>query len=160
MGKRSSTLLAIPFLLAAMACWLLLVASVPIHELLLGAGSTILTVCVSALAWREIGVHSSPTFRQVIAVWRLPWYILTGTWEMIFILARDAAGKTPGSLYRAAPFHPDEGRKGVPQIVLATAYTTVAPNFIVIGVARERLLFHQIEQSGVPRMVRDIEESR
>jgi hypothetical protein len=37
---------------------------------------------------------------------------------------------------------------------LATIYTTVAPNFIVIGIDPElsRMLFHQLERSSVPKM--------
>jgi hypothetical protein len=42
--------------------------------------------------------------------------------------------------------------------VLAVAYTTMSPNFIVLGInTKEKgLVFHQIERSGVPKMTKNL----
>lgn len=160
MGKHTITRAIVPSLLAVMGCWVLFVAAFTVHELLLGAGFTILTIAISSFAWHEMSIRFWPTPKQIITVWRLPWYVLSGSWEMILILARDAAGKTPGSFFRATLFDHAEGSEGISQRVLATGYTTVAPNFIVIGVTRDHLFFHQIEQSEVPRMIRDLEAAQ
>jgi hypothetical protein len=162
MGNRSNNFVVVLlWIAAAVGCWLLFVASsYSSHELWLCAPFTALTVLMVHLAWQQVRVGFSPRLRQAIALWRLPWYVLSGTWEMFTILAKDLAGKHPGSFFRATPFDRAEGRVGDSQVVLATAYTTVAPNFIVIGVSEDKLLFHQVEQSDVPRMIRDIEDQR
>ncbi|HEX5235503.1 MAG TPA: hypothetical protein VFW25_09245 [Silvibacterium sp.] len=145
---------------ASMGCWFLFVATSSSHELWLAVAFTALTVFLSALAWRHMPVTFSPTFKQAITLWRLPWYVLSGSWEMFTILLKDIAGRHPGSFFRRTPFQTADGPEGDAQAVLATAYTTVAPNFIVIGISKGQLLFHQVEKSEVPRMIRDIEAQR
>lgn len=121
----------------------------------------LLTALSTASAWREMKVPFVPSFQQLLTAWRLGWYVLTGTWEMVVILSRTLAGtKRPGSHFRAAKFPLAPGAKGAAQKILATAYMTSAPNFIVIGADGKWLLFHQIEPSGVPRLIKDLEASR
>ena len=74
------------------------------------------------------------------------------------ILTKDLLGiKRTDSFYRASGF---KTSKSDPRLVgrriLATFYTTMAPNFIVIGIdfRRSRMLFHQLERSSVPRMTK------
>jgi hypothetical protein len=78
--------------------------------------------------------------------------------EIVLILAKDLLGiKRAASLYRVTGFQAsDSDPRRVAKGVLATAYTTVAPNFIVIGIdaARKRMLFHQLERSGVSKMTK------
>lgn len=158
MWKQSTLLALVVLLIIAMGGWFLFTASISIHELILGAECVLLTLVVSALAWHRMRLRFSPTLRQAIALWRLPWYVLSDDWEMFLILMRDLSGRRAGSHYRAVPFHTAQGGTGVSQIILATAYTTVSPNSIVIGVSREKLLFHQVKRSGVPRLITDLED--
>jgi len=137
--------------------WLLFTAHVSPHELALGFGSAVLATWIDSLAWRRMRVRFLATLHEVLSVWRLPWYVVSGCWEMFVILARELAGKKAGSFFRATPFHRTSGIEGISQTILATGYTTVAPNFIVIGVYREHLLFHQLEKSSVPKMIRELE---
>lgn len=137
--------------------WLLFTASLSPHELLLGAACILLAFILNGLAWRQLRVHLLPTFREAITIWRLPWYVLTGIWEMFLILARELTGQRAGSYFRATLFRRAAGKEGISQVILATGYTTVAPNFIVIGVSNQQLLFHQLERSSVPKMIRDLE---
>lgn len=145
---------------ASFGCWILFVATPSAHELSLAVAFTALTVFLGTLAWRHMPVGFSPTFTQSIALWRLPWYVLSGSWEMLVILIKDLVGRHPGSFFRATPFQTTEGPEGDAQAVLAIAYTTVAPNFIVVGISQGLLMFHQVEKSEVPRMIRDIEAGR
>lgn len=160
MGRSPTLLTSSLLLIIAMGGWLLFAADRSPHELLLGVGCAVLTYLVSVLAWRQMRLCFSSTFRQAGVLWRLPQFVLADAWKMIVIVIRDLAGKHPGSCYRVVPFHTARGCKGISQIILATVYTTVSPNSIVIGVSRGRLLFHQAERSGVPRLISDLEAHR
>jgi hypothetical protein len=137
--------------------WLIFTGQVSKHELMLGAGCVVLSVCIDSMAWRGLRIHFFPNIGEMAVIWRLPWYVMSGIWEMFVILMNESMGKRAGSFYRATPFHAAGGVKGISQIILATAYTTVAPNFIVIGISDGKLLFHQLERSSVPRMITDLE---
>jgi len=137
--------------------WLIFTGQMSKHELMLGAGCVVLSVYIDFMAWRGLRIRFFPNIREMAAIWRLPWYVMSGIWEIFVILIYESVGKRAGSFYRATPFHAARGVKGISQIILATAYTTVAPNFIVIGISDGKLLFHQLERSSIPRMIADLE---
>jgi hypothetical protein len=58
------------------------------HELILGIMASVLTVLLTSFAWRRMQTQFSPTLSQLLTVWRLPWYIVSETWELILILYR------------------------------------------------------------------------
>jgi hypothetical protein len=83
---------------------------------------------------------------------------LSKDFEIIVILLKDLLGiRRAGSFYRVCGF---KTSKSDPQLVarriLATFYTTMAPNFIVIGIdfRQSRMLFHQLERSSVSQMTK------
>jgi hypothetical protein len=49
-------------------------------------------------------------------------------------------------------------RRLIARRVFATFYTTMAPNFIVIGIdyRQSRMLFHQLERTSVSMMTKDL----
>ena len=77
------------------------------------------------------------------------------------VAARDSiGGKRAQSLFRVSPFRAGarENPHAAARRALAVAYTTVAPNFIVLGINADgqRMLFHQIERSSVPKMTEQL----
>lgn len=161
MRKRSKFLISLSFAAIAYCGWLLFTAEFTSHEMLLGAGCTLLTAFLTASAWRQMKVRFIPTFRQLVTAWRIGWYALTGSWEMLVILARTlAAIKKPGSHFVAVKFPLARGSRGAAESILATAYMTATPSSIVIGADGEWLLFHQIEREGISRLLIDLEASR
>jgi len=95
---------------------------------------------------------------DVAQCWRIPWYMASGIWEISVVLFKDLTylGRA-GSYYRVSGFKTSKRDPlAVARTVLATVYTTTAPNFIVIGIDPElsRMLFHQLERSSVPKMTR------
>lgn len=140
--------------------WIVLVAGTQPHEMIVGAAS------VSLSAMFLIVVHGSNSLRlefrwiDVINCWRIPWYVVSGVYEILLILFKDLFKiHKADSFYRVSGF---ETSKCDPVMsarrVLAIAYTTVAPNFIVIGIDYEqgRMLFHQLERSSVPKMTQSL----
>lgn len=158
MRKRSITLAAVLSLFVVMGCWILFVATFTIHELLLGAGFAIFSLAVSGLAWHELSVRFRPSIKQLVLLWRVPGYVLRDSYEVTLILVKDILHiRRAGSLYRAAPFSPRPSQHGDAQVVLAITGTTMTPSIIILGYADQRLLLHQLQCSGIPRMIADLE---
>lgn len=96
--------------------------------------------------------------------WMQAWHLLKlepqETWKILTVLARQLfAGEPAPSRLRAVRFDAggDDPHAGMRR-ALAITLPTMAPNFIVIGIDRERglLLFHQIAEGPVSAMTRNL----
>lgn len=141
--------------------WVCFTGSFSPHELLIGLVGALLATTGLVVVNLQYPAKFAPTISNLAAMWRLPWYLLSGTWEIAMVAGKDLIGaKRAQSLFRIASF--DAGGKDDPHAnarrVLAVGYTTVAPNFIVLGVntSDQTLLFHQIERSSVPKMTQEL----
>jgi hypothetical protein len=117
-------------------------------------------VILATLYWKAVHESSLNTlrleWRDVVQGWRIPWYIASRIWEITIILGKDLTyvGRA-GSYYRVSGFKSSKRDQTiVGREVLATIYSTAAPNFIVIGIDPElsRMLFHQIERTSMSKM--------
>jgi multisubunit Na+/H+ antiporter MnhE subunit len=138
------------------ALWILFVAGTKRDEMIVGAICMFLTVWfISYVAQRECP-HVQFRFRDVARGWRIPGYLVTGTWEIFLVLIKDVLHLAPAeSLYRSSCFRlNDDSPATTARRVLAISYTTATPNFIVVGIDLEtkQMLFHQISKSGVLAM--------
>src|SRR5690348_18432909 len=108
MEKKTSSFVIATAAVVTMGCWVLFTGSFSLHELVLGAAFTALTLGVTALAWRNMGILFSPTVRQVICLWRIPWYVLHDSVEVSLVLAKDVFGvREAGSHFRTVMFPSD-----------------------------------------------------
>ncbi len=142
----------------AAALWLIFVGSFNPHELLVGGVASGFTVSFLAFVCRSSDTELTFRPRDLIQVWRIPWYIAVDVYVVTLVAAKDLLHLQPAeSLYRVCGFDTsvhDPVRKA--RTVLATALTTASPNIIVIGIdpAQSRMLFHQIFRSEVPKMAK------
>lgn len=139
--------------------WLAFVGNLSGQELALGAAGAVVTSLLSAVVFKEMGIPLRVRFSDAMQACWIPWYLISGAWEILAVLLKDVTGvKAANSLFRAAPFNLPAGRRGFFRRAFAVVYTTAAPNFIVVGIdaSQELMLFHQIERSGVPRMTRKL----
>lgn len=140
--------------------WILLVAGLKRDEMIVGAVCVLAAALFLQLAFRARSQQLDFRLKDLAACWRIPWYIVTGAWEIVLILLKDLLYiKRASSFYRVSGF--TTGKYDpllVARRILATAYTTTAPNFIVIGIDYEqsRMLFHQLERSSVPKMTQEL----
>lgn len=141
--------------------WLIFVGTFSVHELLIGIIAALFTTVGMVVVTLNYPALFSPTLADLLACWRLPWYLLSGTWEVLAVAAKDLLGMKPAqSLFRVSPYEP--GTKEDPhrtaRRVLAVIYTSIAPNFIILGInpRDQKLLFHQIERSSVPKMTEQL----
>ncbi len=134
--------------LMQLGLWLLFVAKFSLDELLAGmAASAVATI--AAAVFEALGlVKFRPILHSLIQAWRIPWYLLSGTGEIFHGLAKQLfthAG-APSTL-RAVPFDVGgDDPESAARRALAVTYTTITPNFIVLGIVAEQglLLYHQI----------------
>lgn len=140
--------------------WILLVAGTRRDEMIVGALSVIAAALFLQFVYRAEHQTLDVRLKDLAACWRIPWYILSDTWVVTKVLLLDLLGiKRASSFYRVCGF---KTAKYDPLLaarrVLATAYTTVTPNSIVIGIDYEqsRMLFHQLQRSSISKMARQL----
>ena len=152
---RHPVLLVITCLLAPVL-WVAFVATFNPHELLVGVAVCAATVLFSVIVGRSSEVQVELRPRDLAQAWRIPWYIVSGVTEITLVLFKDLLGIARAkSLFRVCGFDSStHDPVRIARTVLAVAYTTSAPNFIVVGIdpAQSRMLFHQIEASPVQKM--------
>ena len=138
--------------------WVLLVAGVKRNEMIVGLFSVMPAAAFLCLVLRTQKMELNFQVRDVCSLWRVPWYILTNTFTLIDVLGKELLGmQGAGSYYRVSGFKTSKTDPTlVARRVLATAYTTVSPNSIVIGIDYEqsRLLLHQVKRDEVSTMTK------
>jgi multisubunit Na+/H+ antiporter MnhE subunit len=157
--KISGGVLALSVAVMALE-WILLVAGVKRDEMIVGALCVIAAVLFLQFVYRAERQKLDIRLKDLATSWRLPWYILTDAWVITLVLLKDLLGiKRASSFYRVCGF---KTSKTDPLLsarrVLATAFTTVTPNSIVIGIDYEqsRMLFHQLQRSSVSKMTQEL----
>jgi len=156
--RRPSLRLSAISLALIAAFWILFVGGNRRNEMVVGAGVFFLSAAFLFQIWRTETLHLEVRWEDFAQGWRIPWYVLSGVYEIIAILAKDLFRvKLADSFYRVSGFKTSKSDpRLIARRVFATFYTTMAPNFIVIGVdyRQSRMLFHQLERSSVPRMTK------
>jgi hypothetical protein len=133
--------------------WIACVSTLRPHEMIVGAGAVALSAASCVYVIRTLRIRFRPTVKDLAQVWHLPWDVVHDLIVIGAVLIRDLFGHRAPSLFRSASWGP-VGKTGrdTARRVLAIAYTTVAPNCIVIGIDRVRrqILFHQLRKSDIP----------
>jgi multisubunit Na+/H+ antiporter MnhE subunit len=154
-GLRHPILFWVSVLLAP-ALWIVFVGSFNLHELIVGAISSLLTLIFLVFVCRSSNEKLTLRPLDLIQLWRIPWYIAVDVCGVTLVAVKDLFHvQRAQSLYRVCGFDSsdhDPLRKA--RTVLAVAYTTASPNIIVLGIdpSQSRMLFHQIKSSAVPKM--------
>jgi hypothetical protein len=142
------------------AGWIMLVAGTKLHEMIVGTAAVIATSAFLFAVHETSPLNLRFSGADLAACWRIPWYIISGVSEITLILFKDLLGiEKAKSLFRVTGFKTaKEDPILAARRVLATAYTTAAPNFIVIGIdyTQSRMLFHQLERSSIPKMTESL----
>ena len=162
-GSVPTSRVVLPWLVlwaTSFALMLLYVGKVAPDELIVAAAGSVLTATASRIV---LATHIAPMaaqWRAVVQIWRLPKYIVTGTWEVLAVLGAQIFLRRPAeSLFHAVPF--DTGAdddESAMRRALAISYTTATPNFVIVGIDREKrlLVYHQIRHSKIPEMTKKL----
>lgn len=161
--RRTRSTLAHPRLLVfavmlAPALWASLVWTSNPHEHAVGLLFETATLVFMLALCHSTATNLTIRLRDLAQCWRVPWYILSKDWEITVLLVKDILhlGRAQ-SLFRVCGFDSStHDPVRVARTVMAVAFTTAAPNFIVLGIdpSQSRMLFHQIERGDVPQMTK------
>jgi multisubunit Na+/H+ antiporter MnhE subunit len=141
--------------------WLLFVEKFSPAELGVGAVCSLAAAFASEIAWGSRLTAFGGDLGALAQARHLPWLMLSGTCEIFGVLCRHLfTRKKAESLMLAVPFDPGErdDPRDAARRALAVAYTTMTPNFIILGIDQEkrRMLYHQIKRSDVPKMTQNL----
>jgi hypothetical protein len=142
--------------------WFALVGTTAVHELLAGIVATLLTAIGLVVVESNYPSKFAPSVADLLALRRLPWYLIRDTFQVLAIAAAGICGVHRGeSIFRIVPFasgDPDDpadaGRR-----VLAVWYSSATPSSVVLGVnsGKEKvLLLHQLSSSPLTAMLKQL----
>lgn len=143
----------------AFLAWLAFVGNVSGQEVVLGSACAVFSSALSAVVLKRMGIPLRIRLRDAIQLLWIPWYLIKGGWQILFVLFKDLAGiKRAQSLFRAVRYERMSGPRGFIRRALAVTGTTVTPNSIVIGIDtdRELLLLYQIQRSDIPQITKNL----
>ncbi len=140
--------------------WAALVGQASLPELAAGAAAAILSSYAWSLSARRSRVAFRPRLRWLAEAWRIPKAMLVGTWQIFSVLARQLLWRQPApSLFLSVPFEVGGADPAsAARRALAVAYNTVTPNFIVVGIDRQRgrLVYHQLQRGAVFKLTANL----
>lgn len=158
--KPKAIFVALLAVLLMSAEWILLVAGTPVHEMIVGEASVLLSGVFLFAVHRHSTLHTDFRLTDMAHGWRIPWYVISDIVVITAVLFKDLFGiEKAKSFFRVSGF---QTRKKDPVLVarrvLATAYTSASPNTIVLGIdyTCSRMLFHQIKRTPLPQMIDDL----
>ena len=140
--------------------WFVFVGKVDWNEVIAGTIACAIAATAAQIVWAQHVAAFRGHARWVLEMWRLPKYMITGSWEIFGVLFRQLFGGRPAeSLLLAVPYEAvgDDDASAAFR-ALAITYTASTPNFVVIGVDRKRgqLVYHQIKRSKVLQVTKNL----
>lgn len=146
---------------ALFICWVVFVGKFAEQEMLVGMAVAVVSAFAICVVEYANEAHFRPGIRDLAQVVFVPWLIVHDAGQIFFVALRDLfGGRKAESAFRLVGFETgnlhdphDTGRR-----VLAVTYATMSPNCVVMGIDtfERRMLFHQIQKSEVPRMIRNL----
>lgn len=156
--ERVGTPASLVAAIAAAGLWLLFVGSITTDELLIGVPAVGLSLWFLLLLGGCQPNEIRLRFTDLLEGWRIAGYIFADSFTVTTALLRDLAGGPPvGSFYRAVRFESrDHSPDRIGRGVLATAFSTAAPNTIVLGIDPESslMVYHELKRSPVAAMTK------
>ncbi len=140
--------------------WLIYVSQVNVWEILVGSAAAAMATLGLAV-FRRLGlVKCGPSLRQIAEIWRIPQCVISGTGQIMQGIGRQRFSREGANRHLLAISF-DAGRddaEGTGRRALAVLYTTMTPNFVVVGIVREQglLLYHQLIPGKVPQMTQNL----
>jgi hypothetical protein len=136
----------------------LYVGKIAVDEAIFAALGSAVTATASKIVLQKRIAPLRTQWRHFAQLWRVPKYVVVGTWEICAVLAKALLSRTPApSLVHAVPFEAGgDDDESAFRRALAIAWTTATPNFVIIGIDRRRglLVYHQVRKSKIPDMTK------
>ena len=133
--------------------WMIFVSMPKLDELLVGIAAALIAAFADGVVKAKKFATFYPHLRSMLLVFWEPWYALSGTAAIFVALGRRLLGKKSEALLRAIPFDAGgDDAESAARRALAVMYTTIPPNFVVVGIDRDKnlMLVHQVSPTGTP----------
>jgi len=142
-------------------CWLAFVGTFARWEMLAGIGVAVIAAVMACIVRNADDAQFRPYPRDLLQLVFVLWLFVQGAYEILWVAMRDLlGGRKAVSAFRLLNF--ETGKISDPHSTgrraLAVIYTTMAPNFIVLGinVRDQQLLFHQIQRGDIPKLLKNL----
>jgi len=138
--------------------WLLFVNTTRLHELWLAAIASVIAATAAEVVRAQPFAEFRPQPVWLLQAWREPWYILEGCATIFWVFFKQFFRPEP-SVLREVVFDPGgSDPASAARRALAIAYTTVPPNFVVLGIDFDKrvMLVHQVSSTPTPTMTRNL----
>lgn len=143
---------------SAVGLWLLFTGSAARDEMLVGVPAIALSIWFLILLERHQPKEVRLRLVDVLQGWRIVGSIFVDLFVVTVALVRDLSGRAPvASLYRAVRFEARDNRaEHIGRGVLVTAYSTAAPNMIVLGIDPESslMVYHELKRSPIGELMK------
>ncbi|MBV8780441.1 MAG: hypothetical protein JO353_03505 [Phycisphaerae bacterium] len=150
--------------LVHLGIWMLLVSTLSIRDFAIGVVAASLTTIFVMRTAGQMKVKFHPTARHWAEIWRIPWYMLSGTFEILQALGKQLFTKEGApSFVATVPFDcGGDDSQSAGRRALAVTYTTLTPNFVIFGIVErtatspDLLLYHQVIPGEVLQMTQNL----
>ena len=143
---------------ASFCLWLLFVNTTKMHELWLAAAASAIAATAAETVRKQPFAGFRPRLMWLLQAWREPWYIVEGCASIFWALFKHFFRPEP-SVLREVVFDPGGADPAsAARRALAITYTTVPPNFVVLGIDLDKkvMLVHQVSETETPSMTRNL----
>lgn len=143
---------------ASFCLWLLFVDTTREHELWLAAAASVVAASGAEVVRAQPFADFRPRLVWLLQAWREPWYILEGCTTIFWVFLKHFIHPEP-SVLREVVYDPGGSEPAdAARRALAITYTTVPPNFVVLGIDFDKrvMLVHQVIESETPTMTRNL----
>ena len=155
----------LPPVLSWLALWTLsfvlmhlYVGKIALDEAVFAAIGSAITATASIVVLEKHLAPLRAEWRAIAQVFRIPRYVVTGTWEICAVLWRQIVLRKPAdSLIYGVRFDAGgDDDEAAFRRALAIAWTNATPNFVILGLDRPRglLVYHQVRKSAIPQMTK------
>ena len=143
---------------ASFCLWLLFVDTTRVHELWVAAAASFVAASGAEIVRAQPFADFRPRLAWLLQAWREPLYILQGCALIFWVLIKHFL-RPEASVLREVVFEPGgSDAASAARRALAITYTTVPPNFLVLGIDFDQrvMLVHQVSETETPAMTRNL----
>ncbi len=133
--------------------WMLFVSMTKPQEIIAGAVAALIAAVGDAVIKTAGFAKFKPKAEWLLLILWETWYALDGTWAIMIALLKRIAGKKSEAELVAVTVHAGgDDAESWARRTLLTAYMTIPPNYIILGVDvdTQRMLVHQVSPTDVP----------
>jgi multisubunit Na+/H+ antiporter MnhE subunit len=139
--------------------WMLLVSMTKPQEIVAGLIAAFIADFADATIKSEDFAKFKPRPEWLPLIFWEAWYALDGTRAIMVALAKRLAGKESEAQFVSVPVDAGGGdAESWACRTLLTAYMTIPPNFIILGIDtdKQRMLVHQVSPTPVPLIAKKL----